>query len=248
VESHGALVEGVLGDPDALERFSGDGQLPGGYGVGFDERVVEYPWLMAARPRGRALDAGSTLNHAHILDRILPALDSLTIVTLSPEPDSFAERGVTYIYADLRELPFEDGSFDTVISLSTLEHVGMDNSMYAPGAGRAADPDRELRRAIAELRRVLAPGGRALITVPYGKYEDHGWFRQFARGDVERLIEAADPADHEIAVWLYTREGWTRSDLDRASAATYRDYHADPSPVDDLAAAARAVACISMRV
>jgi SAM-dependent methyltransferase len=247
VERQHAFIDRVLGDPAAVELFAADGSLPSGYGVGLDERVVEYPWLSAAQPRGRALDAGSTLNHAHILDRFLPTLDSLTMVTLSPEPGSFPERGVTYVYADLRELPFERGCFDVVISLSTLEHVGMDNSVYTPGAGRAADPDAELGRAVRELRRVLIAGGRVLISVPYGRPEDHGWFRQLGRSDVERLMEAFEPVEHEVLVWLYTREGWRRSDLQEASSASYRPFYADRTPVEDLAAAARAVACISMR-
>ena len=247
VERHRELVADALEDPAVGRRFARGEPLPSGYGIGFDERVVEYPWLRAAGPEGRALDAGSTLNHAHILDRFLPALDSLTIVTLAPEPVSFPERGVSYVYADLRELPLEDDSFEVVISLSTLEHVGMDNSIYGLGAGRAADPDAELRQAVGELRRVVAAGGRMLVSVPYGRAEDHGWFRQFARDDVDRLVAAFEPREHEIAVFLYTPRGWRRSDLDEAAVATYRDIHNDPTPVEDLAAAARAVVCISMR-
>ena len=248
LEHHRALTDSLLGDPRVVEIFADRRPLPAGYGIGFDERVVEYPWLLGVGPGGRVLDAGSTLNHAHILDRFLPMLDSLTIVTLSPEEVSFPERGVTYVYADLRELPFEDDSFDEVISLSTLEHIGMDNSFYAPDAGRAADPGRELDRAIAELRRVVAAGGRILVTVPYGRAEDHGWLHQLDRAAVQRLIEAFGPAEHEVAVFLYTSDGWCRSDMEEAAGARYRDYHADPSPVEDRAVAARAVACISMRV
>jgi SAM-dependent methyltransferase len=247
IDHHRALIDRVLGDPATLELFEGDRALPAGYGIGLDERVIEYPWLSAARPRGRALDAGSTLNHAYILDRFLPRLDSLTIVTLSPEPYSFPEKGAEYVYADLRALPFPDDHFDVVISLSTLEHIGMDNSIYAAGAGRAEDPSAERGRAVRELRRVLRAEGRTLVSLPYGRAEDHGWFRQFARHDVERLVDAFEPAEHEIAVWLYTGAGWRRSDLDEASSASYRNYHANPAPVEDLAAGARAVACISMR-
>lgn len=248
VERHTALVARALADPATIRRFAGADELPAGYGVGLDERVVEYPWLLAAQPAGRALDAGSTLNHAHILDRFLPSLDSLTIVTLAPEPVSFPDRGVNYVYADLRELPFDDRSFDVAISLSTLEHVGMDNSLYSPGAGRAADPEADLRRAISELRRVVVPGGRILISVPYGRAEDHGWFRQLDRGDVERMVDAFEADEHELNVFMYTPGGWRRSDLDQASSAAYRDFHADPKPVADHAAAARAVVCVSMRI
>jgi arsenite methyltransferase len=50
--------------------------------------------------------------------------------------------------ADMREIPFPDGSFDTVLSMNAIHNV------YS-GPGRAA--------AIAEITRVLKPGGSVLI-------------------------------------------------------------------------------------
>jgi SAM-dependent methyltransferase len=52
--------------------------------------------------------------------------------------------------ADVRALPFEDGSFDVVVSTSTLDHFQA-----------RADIDTALR----ELRRVLTPGGFAVVTL-----------------------------------------------------------------------------------
>lgn len=235
----------MLDDAGVGESFARARRLPRGYGVGLDERAVEYPWLQAKLARaGRVLDAGSTLNHAHILDRFLPGLDALHVVTLVPEPIAFPERGVSYVYADLRDLPFRDGWYDTVVSISTLEHVGMDNSMYGAGAERAADPDVELGRAVDELRRVLRPGGRLLVSVPYGRREDHGWFRQFGREDIGVLLDALRVREGDAIVYRYDRRGWQRSSLRDAADAAYRDYTADQTPVSDLAAAARAVVCV----
>src|SRR6266576_4374690 len=78
-ERHRALVGAVLGDPGLLVPFTSGAQLPDGYGVGFDERVVEYPWLLTRKFGGRVLDAGSALNHEHLLDRFVPEFDTLTI-------------------------------------------------------------------------------------------------------------------------------------------------------------------------
>lgn len=244
--AHLSFLERVLSDED-LMRSVERGRLPRGYGIGLDERVVEYPWLLAQALRGRALDAGSTLNHAHILDRVLPVVDELHVVTLAPEAQAFPERGVSYLYADLRRLPYRDAYFDTVVSLSTLEHVGKDNSRYGGPEGQA-DPDAELGRALAELRRVLAPGGTMLVSVPYGRREDHGWFRQLDQEDVERLIALAGPRRHELTVFAYDEFGWRRTSPSRAADARYRDFTADPRPVPDLAAAARAVACMRMEL
>ena len=51
--------------------------------------------------------------------------------------------------ADIRELPFADDRFDFVYTMGTIEHID------------------EYRQAIAEVRRVLRPGGRAIIGVPH---------------------------------------------------------------------------------
>lgn len=197
--------------------------------------MVEIPWLLAQRPSGRVLDAGSSLNHAEFLDRLEPLLDELHIVTLAYEGVAYPGRGVSYAFSDLRALPYRDGYFETVISISTLEHVGMDNRAYAEGAATAADPARETDAAVRELARVLRSRGRLLVTVPYGQREDHGRFRQFDRADVERLLEAAQPRDAETAVYRYSQGGWALSDLDDAASARYRsDFGAE------------AVACIGM--
>jgi 2-polyprenyl-3-methyl-5-hydroxy-6-metoxy-1,4-benzoquinol methylase len=55
---------------------------------------------------------------------------------------------VTTLVADIQDLPFEDGSFDVVISQETLEHV--------------PDP----AKGLAELVRVTRPGGKVLVTTP----------------------------------------------------------------------------------
>lgn len=238
----------MLDDPAIVSRFASAARLPRDYGIGLDERVVEYPWLLSRGVGGRVLDAGSTLNHAHILDRVLPHVDALHIVTLAPEPTAFVDRGVSYLFADLRELPLRDAQYDVVISLSTLEHVGMDNTQYGGPAARAADPAGEVALACRELLRVARPGARLLVTVPYGRREDHRWFRQFDADDVERFARSLGASRVETVVYAYTARGWQVSDLRAARDASYRDYLADPRPVGDRAAAARAVACLEARL
>jgi Methyltransferase domain len=225
-------IEDAIGNRDLLARFRAGASLPEAYGAGLDERVVEYPWLMAHQRGGPALDAGSTLNHDFVLDRFLPALAPLHITTLRPEASAFHERGVSYVYADLRDLPLRHRRFSTVVCVSTLEHIGMDNSRYGVGTGRADDPDAELARALSELVRVAAPGAAILITVPYGRAEDHGWFRQLDRAGVNAIASGLGGAT--VTVYTSTPTGWQVSDLASAADASY----------GDRVPAAAAVACI----
>jgi SAM-dependent methyltransferase len=52
--------------------------------------------------------------------------------------------------ADVRQLPFADGAFDFVLSPSTLDHL---------------DSIDDIAAGLAELRRILKPGGRLLLTL-----------------------------------------------------------------------------------
>jgi SAM-dependent methyltransferase len=227
----------VLDDPEILERFASRAELPVGYGLGLDERCIEFAWLLAQGPRGAVLDAGSTLNNPPILDRFLPRAETLHILTLAYEGYAFPDRGISYVYGDLRRLPYRDGFFDTVASLSTLEHVGMDNTRYAEGATASADPQRDRLAAARELRRTVAPGGRLLVTVPYGMGEDGGWFEQLDRETLPELVAALGD-DATVEIFRYDTGGWRRSSIDEAADARY----GSPLP------AAEAVACISVAV
>jgi SAM-dependent methyltransferase len=84
--------------------------------------------------------------------------------------------------ADLTALPFRDGSFDACVNIVTLEHV------------------REPAAALAEMARVLKPGGRLLLIVP------HEWEVHQAPHDYFRYTRYG-------AAWLLDRAGFTAADI-----------------------------------
>lgn len=61
---------------------------------------------------------------------------------------------------DAENMIHADGSFDAVTCVSVLEHVGL--GWYGDPVGDGQKP----KRIIAEMARVLAPGGWLLLTVP----------------------------------------------------------------------------------
>jgi hypothetical protein len=250
------LLRLAVNDDDLLRRFASRLPLPDTHGVGLDERIVEYPWLLSQLPAGshRMLDAGSALNHAFLLDHPRLAEKPLHIVTLAPEAEAFWARGISYVFEDLRRLPMRDGWYDVIASVSTLEHVGCDNAFYT---GVADETPHELDgycAAAQELFRVLAPGGLFLITVPYGRYQFHGAFQQFDRARLTRLENALSPlASLTETFYRYDARGWQiASDADCAHleyvawVSEYMRTRQWPDPVlePDFAAAARAVACV----
>lgn len=128
------------------------------------------------RASGRVLEIGSGtgLNFAHYPTTIA------ALVALDPEPDfgRRAERrardrafAVQFERAEAEQLPFADASFDTVVATFVLCSV------------------REPARALAEIRRVLRPGGLLL-------FAEH----VRAGGPVEaRLQDALTPAWRALA-------------------------------------------------
>jgi len=245
-----------LDDLELMARFRDGGPLPSGYGKGLDERCVEYPWVLSRLEPGsaRVLDAGSTLNYRQILDQPIWRDTRLHIVTLAPEHQAFWDRGISYLYEDLRELPMSDGVYDTVVSISTLEHVGMDNREFT---GRSMDAEpcpRGHLRAIAELRRVLEPGGTLLATVPFGRPLDLGTARVFDQAQVDEMVDAFDPKTAACCFFRYTDRGWQTALSEECTDCEYVPWVALPPdqrpaafPVQaDGAAAARAVACLEL--
>jgi hypothetical protein len=225
------------------------GSPPANYGYRLDERIIEYPWLFGRLPAGpgRLLDAGSILNFDYILDHPSLAGKNLHICTLAPEPNCFWKKGVSYLFEDLRRLPYMDGLFDTVVSLSTLEHVGMDNSMlYSPNSGREQNP-KECLTAARELRRVMKPGGVAYLSVPFGKAANLGWFQVFDQTMVEELVAAFAPASSVAEYFRYHPDGWRQSSALDAANATVFNIHEAKGYDPDFAAAARAVCCVELR-
>jgi SAM-dependent methyltransferase len=99
------------------------------------------------------------------------------------------------VAADLERLPFPDASFHRVLCIHVLEHVADDAA------------------ALRELRRVLSPGGEALIMVPLlGDVTDEDpaappdeRVRRFGQADHVRLYGAADLVARIAAAGLKPR-------------------------------------------
>lgn len=110
-------------------------------------RQMEYDLLSEVSLSGRVLDFGGG-RKAEYLSYMSGDAEILSV-------NIDAEFDPTHIVAPGDPLPFEDDSFDEIITFNTLEHVYDD------------------RGALAELTRVLKPGGKLRIIVPF-MYPVHG--------------------------------------------------------------------------
>lgn len=218
-----------VADYVASARAGGDPFADGPVGIGMDERVVEMPLaLEAARLHepGEVLDAGSALNlalvhaivgrpQARVTHFTLPGSEEPSV---PPDTDRYQQS-----FGDLRAMPFADGSFQRVVCVSTLEHVGLDTTRFGAAGGRAPDT---ATAAVAELARVLAPGGTLLVTVPYGQAADHGWFRIFDRDGLAWLLSPLAGLETRTRYFFY-QGGWAEGTATPPAALMPPPYMAD---------------------
>ena len=236
-------------------RNSSDGRY-GWDDAGLDERVVEYAWLFdrlrALDGDGaRVLDAGSVLNHRLVLEAWHRRHRSVvSIVTLGYEGYAEVSDKVRYEFADLRELPYRDDWFDVSISLSTMEHIGLDNRIYGAAAGIAAagNPAMEAQRAMQELHRVTKHAGTLLLSVPYGARSNPGWFRVLDADDLALLPEEGW-SDVRTRFFRAFREGWREVSAAEAADAGYNEPRNRPGrqTAPTHVAAAEAIALVEVR-
>jgi SAM-dependent methyltransferase len=180
-----------------------------------DERVIEIPWVLSRlRTRGRVLEVGYAFAEAAYLAALLRADVELVGVDLAARE----VEGMETVQADVRALPFPDRSFEQVLLVSTLEHVGADNSVY----GIEGERDEGAREAaLRELARVVARDGSLLVTVPLGEPGDHGWFRQDDERGWTSLFARADCFVEELETYELGPDGWRAAPTFDAAGVRY---------------------------
>jgi SAM-dependent methyltransferase len=129
-------------------------------GCGFDRHYVYHTaWaarvLAATKPR-KHVDISSSLYFCAIASAFVP------VNYYEYRPVNLSLDNLTTGTADLQRLPFADKSIESISCMHVVEHIGL--GRY----GDPIDPDGDLK-AMAELRRVLAPGGSLLFVVPVGR-------------------------------------------------------------------------------
>lgn len=125
-----------------------------------NERVIEYPYVFSQLSRypgiKSVLDIGSAFS---LLPIQLATLGyQVTGLDIIDSGDTYHPNFVQ-IVSDLFDNKLPDNSFDAVISVSTIEHMGF--GVF----GDKVIPDADVR-AFEIVHRLLKPGGVAIITVP----------------------------------------------------------------------------------
>lgn len=137
----------------------------------------------------RLLDVGC--GTGHLARELLAAGHRVAAVDLLPEALAAARAdapGVGLLRADAGRLPLAAGGFDAVTALDVLEHV-------------------DDAAALAELRRVVRPGGLLVLTVPAAPWlwshrdEAAGHRRRYTRKRLEAALARAGFAPLELGAY-----------------------------------------------
>ena len=232
----------------ALHIFRpGAGGIPFGYGKGFDERVVEIPWVYQKindRP-GLLWDVGSVLNRENLVLQSKIQKKQVIISNLNPETKNLNFLGVSYLYEDCVQSVLQDEIFDEVLCISTLEHIGFDNKKYT-GAAQSKKNKRLFLQAVSNFKAKLKKGGHALVTVPFGQRVDHGWFQVFDASLIQKVITAFQPKKHTLDIYQCSRDGWRLSNMNACSRSVFHDW-GDARQCGGNIAGSEAVACIALQ-
>lgn len=189
---------------DAFRRGTWPPPAPTGGLQQGDPRGIQgltYGVLSGRAPFGRVLDIGCSAGDFLVpLRAVGTEAHGVDIVSFPGAWDILRDRFDIHCRVhdvDQAPLPFPNGHFDVVTALAVLEHVF------------------DVDRALSEIRRVLAPGGVAVIQVPNLAYVKRRW--DLLRGVLPITADASD-RDFEKGWDGQHLHGFTRRALDVALA------------------------------
>jgi hypothetical protein len=197
-----------------------------GFSVVVSEQAVEVPFVMRQiRETDKSiLDFGAFESTVPLQ---LAALGhEVTVWDQRPYP--FRHSRIHVISDDiLSDQATQNRAFDVVMSISTVEHIGLGNY------GDISDHDGD-KRAVSALWRLVRPGGRLIVTVPAGVGSVQRGYRIY---DQARLREVFPFAS---AMHFFQKQGraaeWNRVSAEEATSHTYADRYAT-MPVEAVAIA-----------
>jgi glycosyltransferase involved in cell wall biosynthesis len=231
-----ALVNKACNEPDVRAVIKGFDALK------YDERVVEYPyvaaWLANSSKSGalskELLDVGCVMNSRIIQPVVDRFCNGIWFCNPVKEKVVHFQKPVYYHAVDL-DHAFENGTkFPLITCLSTIEHIGYDNSQYG-GTGQAvySEPDvTPLLTAVRKLAELLGRGGKLLVSFPYGfpEVQTHpvtgkissqvfGWN---SVSECRSMLTEMGLLSC-LEVFLATEKGWVQTDSPEDCRAKYAD-------------------------
>ncbi len=150
----------------------------------WSERVMEIPFLIKhlPNPPKKVLDVGCYES------RLLIELKEIEFDIYGIDLIDYQFQFSNFIKMDARNMIFENNSFDVCYSISTIEHVGLPDTIYKTDTELDEDGD---KKVVSEMVRITKPNGIIILTLPYGKCDDSrllSWIKFYNKDRISRII------------------------------------------------------------
>jgi 2-polyprenyl-3-methyl-5-hydroxy-6-metoxy-1,4-benzoquinol methylase len=152
--------------------------------AGTNERILEKNFILLSLARLyessqiEILDVGSAES---LLAYELASLN-YTVTAIDIRPMTLSHPNLKFIKCDICQPVLSTASFDCVIALSTIEHIGL--GWYGDEIGESLD-----HKAVQQIYSLIKPGGSFILTVPYGKGAVTPVHRIYDRDSLQKLIQ-----------------------------------------------------------
>jgi SAM-dependent methyltransferase len=155
------IKSGLWFNEPIIIDYSGEGEA---YWAVTNERILEKTFVIHSLARFcdskniEILDVGA----AESLLSYELASFNYSVTAIDIRPIALSHPNLKFVKSDICKPVFSSDSFDCVIALSTLEHIGL--GWYGDEKGNSYDME-----AVKQINLLLKPAGIFILTVPYGR-------------------------------------------------------------------------------
>ncbi|HLI31894.1 MAG TPA: methyltransferase domain-containing protein [Solirubrobacteraceae bacterium] len=167
------------------------------------EHFARYYWIAPLVKHQRVLDAATGTGYgaailANAGAKSVAACDIRRDV-IDDARERYSNSGISFSTANIAELPYDDAAFDIITAFEIIEHL------------------EDAKSALAELRRVLAPDGRLILSTPnsltYPKGNPHH-VREYSLREAVQLVRSLFPHTS-----VYEQHSWVASTITTSKGA-----------------------------
>lgn len=187
------------------------------YWAGTNERILEKNFILLSIARLYESSQIQILDVGAAESLIAYELASLnyTVTAIDIRPIALSHPNLKFIKSDICQPVLPTASFDCVIALSTLEHIGL--GWYGDEIGEGLDS-----KAVQQIYSLLKPEGIFLLTVPYGKKALTPVHRIYNRESLQKLVENFSIVQ---AVYGIRLDDFTYNVTDNESEASLKEHN-----------------------
>jgi 2-polyprenyl-3-methyl-5-hydroxy-6-metoxy-1,4-benzoquinol methylase len=186
---------------------------------GTNERIFEKSFVLQSLAQSYSSTQITVLDVGAAESLLAYELASLnySVTAIDIRPIALSHPNLKFVKTDICKPVLSPASFDCVVALSTLEHIGL--GWYGDEIGEMLDCE-----AVRQIHSLLKPDGSFILTVPYGKKAITPIHRIYDRETLNNLLKGFNitKAVYGIRLDDFT---WTITNNEEEAASKEHDLH-----------------------